>query len=177
MTLEVLSTPSRQRAGGGLARILPMATTVAAVIFTILPIKLPGYAALTPAFVLMAVYHWTLYRPDLLPATGLFAIGLAQDLLVGAPVGVSALVLLLARTAVLRYRRFFINRPFPFVWAGFTLLGTAAMAATWAMHCLLQQSVLNPRTVVFRAVLTVAIFPAASFVLGRGQRAVMGVAG
>ncbi len=71
----------------------------------------------------MAVYHWTIYRPDLLPPIGLFAVGLAQDLLAGAPVGVGALVLLLARAAVLRYRRYFINRTFPFVWTGFTLLG------------------------------------------------------
>ena len=68
---------------------------------------MPGYAALAPAFTLMAVYHWTIYRPDLLPPIGLFAIGLAQDLLTGAPIGVGALMLLLARGAVLRYRRLF----------------------------------------------------------------------
>ena len=33
---------------------------------------------------------------------------------------------LLAREAVLRYRRHFINRTFPFVWTGFVLLGAAA---------------------------------------------------
>ena len=36
-----------------------------------LPLHIPGYAALTPAFTLMAVYHWTIYRPDLLPALAL----------------------------------------------------------------------------------------------------------
>ena len=69
----------------------------------------------------------------------LFAVGLAQDLLTGAPVGVGALVLLLARAAVLRYRRYFINRTFPFVWSGFTLLAAGAMLAQWALHYLLQQ--------------------------------------
>ena len=177
MALQVFSIPSLPRVNSGLARMLPIATTVLAALITILPVRVPGYAALTPAFALMAVYHWTIYRPDLLPAIGLFAIGLAQDLLAGAPVGVSALVLLLARAAVLRYRHYFINRTFPFVWAGFTLLGTAAMIAAWTVHCLIDQSVLNLRIVVFRTVLTIAIFPVASFALGRTQRALIGAAG
>ena len=174
MALQVFSIPSLPRVNSGVVRIVPLATTVLAALITILPVRVPGYAALTPAFALMVVYHWSIYQPDLLPSIGLFVIGLAQDLLAGAPVGVSALVLLLSRAAVLRVRHYFVNRTFPFVWAGFTLLGAAAMLASWLVHCLIQQSVLNPRTVVFRTVLTVAIFPVASFVLGRTQRALIG---
>jgi rod shape-determining protein MreD len=177
MALKVSSIPSLPRVNSGVARLLPIATTVLAAVIAILPLRVPGYAALTPAFTLMAVYHWTIYRPDLLPPVGLFGVGLAQDLLAGAPVGVGALVLLLARAAVLRYRRHFINRTFPFVWAGFTLLGAAAMLALWALHCLLQLSLFDLRTTVFRTVLTIAIFPVASFALGRTQRALMDAAG
>jgi rod shape-determining protein MreD len=174
MTLKVSSIPSLPRVNNGVARLWPITTTVIAALIAILPVRMPGYAALTPAFTLMAVYHWTIYRPDLLPPVGLFAVGLAQDLLSGAPVGVGALVLLLARAAVLRYRHYFINRTFPFVWTGFTLLGAGAMLALWALHCLLQLSVFDLRATVFRAVLTIAIFPVASFALGRSQRALMG---
>ena len=174
MDLKVSSIPSLPRVNSGLARLLPLATTVLAAIISILPVRVPGYAALTPAFTLMAVYHWTIYRPDLLPPLGLFAIGLAQDLLTGAPVGAGALVLLIARAAVLRYRRYFINRTFPFVWTGFTLLGGGALIGLWALHCLMQFSLFDLRSTVFRAVLTVAIFPVASFALGRSQRALMG---
>src|SRR5712691_9615957 len=176
MALKVSSIPSLPRVNSGVARMLPIATTVLAAIIAILPVRVPGYAALSPAFTLMAVYHWTIYRPDLLPPVGLFAVGLAQDLLAGAPVGVGALVLLLARAAVLRYRRYFINRTFPFVWGGFTLLAAGAMLALWALHCLLQLSFFDLRTTVFRTVLTIAIFPVASFALGRTQRALMGAA-
>jgi len=137
----------------------------------------PGYAALTPAFTLMAVYHWTIYRPDLLPPIGVFAVGLAQDLLAGAPVGIGALVLLLARAAVLRGRRYFINRTFPFVWTGFTLLSAVAMLTLWALHCLVQLTFFDLRSTMFRTVLTIAIFPVASFALGRTQRALIGAAG
>jgi rod shape-determining protein MreD len=177
MERAISGSAARPRADSALGRMLPLATTVLLALIAILPVQIPGYATLTPAFALMAVYHWTIYRPDLLPPVGLFAIGLAQDLVTGAAIGTGALVLLLARAAVLRYRRLFINRTFPFVWAGFVLLSAAALFGLWALHCLLQLSLFDLRTTVFRTVLTVAVFPVASFVLGRAQRAVMGAAG
>src|SRR5207248_10284813 len=80
MALKVSSIPSLPRVNSNVARMLPIATTLLAATIAILPVPVPGYAALTPAFTLMAVYHWTIYRPDLLPPIGVFAIGLAQDL-------------------------------------------------------------------------------------------------
>jgi rod shape-determining protein MreD len=168
--------PSSPRAARGLARFLPTATIVAAAILALLPLPVPGYAALTPSFALMAVYHWSVYRPDLLPASGLFAIGFAQDLLSGATIPASALLLLLARAAVLRYRRHFVGRPFPFVWAGFAALAFAAMLGSWALHCLLHLTLFDLRTAIIRGAVTVALFPAASLILGRSQRALIGAA-
>lgn len=166
--------PYSPRATRGLARFLPTATIVAAAILALLPLPVPGYAALTPAFTLMAVYHWSAYRPDLLPSGSLFAVGFAQDLVTGATIPASALLLLLARAAVLRYRRHLVGRPFPFVWAGFAALAFAAMLGLWALHCVLQFALFDPRTAILRAAVTVALFPAASLALGRSQRALIG---
>lgn len=156
-----------------LVRLLPVATTATAALLSIQPVHLPGYAALAPAFTLMAVYHWTIYRPDLLPPSALFLIGVAYDLLAGGPPGVTPLLLLLARAAVLRYRRWFPDRDFPFVWAGFTLLTAAAMAGLWLLDSLLEARLVEFRGGIFRAVLTISLFPVASFLLGRTQRALM----
>jgi rod shape-determining protein MreD len=174
MALRVFSIPALPRVNNGAARLLPVATTLLAAVISVLPVQIPGYAALTPVFTLMAVYHWTIYRPDLLPPVALFGIGLAEDLLAGSPIGVNAMLLLLARVAVLGYRRYFVNRNFPFVWSGFTLLTVFAMLGLWALHCILDLSLLDFRNVVLRAALTVAFFPLASLALGRAQRAVMG---
>jgi len=173
MALGTLTAPLR-RTDNPIARLLPVATLAAAALMSILPVHIAGYAALVPAFTLMATYHWTVYRPDLLPAPALFAVGLAEDLLAGAPLGVTPLVLLLARALVLQRRRYFVGRPFPFVWSGFTLLTAVALGFLWALHCLFAVAVVDFRSTVFRAVLTISLFPAASFLLGRSQRAVMG---
>jgi rod shape-determining protein MreD len=122
----------------------------------------------------MATYHWTIYRPDLLPAPLLFLIGAIQDLLSGGLPGVTAVTLLLARAIVLAHRNYFVDRPFPFIWAGFTLLTGGAMLLSWALHSLLAAEVLDLRGPVLRAVLTISVFPLASFLLGRSQRALLG---
>ena len=154
--------------------VLPIATTILAALLSIEPLHLDGYAALTPAFTLMATYHWTIYRPDLLPAPWLFLIGTMQDLLSGGLPGVTAVTLLLARAIVLPHRHYFSDRLFPFSWAGFALLTGGAMLFSWALHSLLAAELLDLRGPVLRAVLTVSIFPIASFLLGRSQRALIG---
>jgi rod shape-determining protein MreD len=174
VALDSLTAPLRP-ADNPLTMLLPVTTLLAAALISILPVHIPGYAALVPAFTLMATYHWTVYRPDLLPVSALFAVGLAEDLLAGAPLGVTPLVLLFARAVVLRRRRYFVGRPFPFVWTGFTILTGLALGSSWALHCLFALGLVDFRSTVFRAVLTISLFPAASFLLGRSQRAVMGV--
>lgn len=174
MAERVFSLPALPRAVSGPGRLLPAATMVIAALVTIIPLRIPGYAALTPAFTLMAAYHWTIYRPDLLPPSLLFAVGLAEDLLTGGPVGVTPLLLLVARAAVLNNRRYFVNRGFAFVWAGFTVLAAVGMFGLWIVHCALDLTMLDFRSTLFRTVLTIAAFPAVSFLVGRAQRALIG---
>ena len=154
--------------------LLPIATTVLAALLSIEPLHLDSYAVLTPAFTLMATYHWTIYRPDFLPAPSLFLIGTIQDLLSGGLPGETAVTLLLARAIVLPQRHYFVDRPFPFIWAGFTLLTAGAMLFSWTLHSLLSTELLDFRGPVLRAVLTISVFPLASFLLGRSQRALVG---
>jgi rod shape-determining protein MreD len=173
MALGDLTAPTPPRVNGSAARLVPTLTTIIAAILAILPLRIPGYAALTPALALMAVYHWTIYRPDLLPSFALFAIGIGEDLLAGSLVGIGPLTLLVTRAVVLHSRRHFVGRPFPFVWAGFTLVAGGTLLGLWALHCLLEFSFINPRNTVFRMVLTIAVFPAGSFLLGSTQRALI----
>jgi rod shape-determining protein MreD len=174
MPLASPPSPALPGVDNALSRLLPTATTLFAALLSIEPVRLPSYSALTPALILMVAYHWTIYRPDLLPAAALFAIGLVCDLLAGAAPGVSSLLLLLARAVVLRYRRYSLNRPFPFFWVGFAMLTVIVMLVSWMLHCLLQGGLLGIRGTVFRAIFTISLFPLASFVLGRMQRALMG---
>jgi len=174
MARPAIPASERRHVDTLVVRPLPILTTLLAAVISLQPIRIPGYDELTPAFTLMAVYHWTIYRPDLVPPLSLLMIGVAQDLVTGAPVGITALVLLFARASVLHQRRYFVNRPFPFMWAGFAMLTGGAMLFVWLLHCVLDGAMLDSRVTAFRAVLTIFLFPLASFLLGRTQRALMG---
>ncbi|HEY1506913.1 MAG TPA: rod shape-determining protein MreD [Stellaceae bacterium] len=153
-------------------RLVPFLTTVLFAFFSIVPFNLPGFAVVMPSFALMAVFHWTVYRPDLLPLSAVFASGLLLDLLNGTPyVGISALVFLIARSAVMSQRQLFTNRPFAIVWLGFLALAAGVFLLLWALVSGLHASFIDLRPFIFQAVLTVACYPAASYVLARAQRA------
>src|ERR1700728_3001147 len=105
------------RDSGSPGRVVPVLSTFLFVLVSVVPLQLPGLAAVTPSFALMAVAHWTTYRPDLLSQLSVFVLGVLLDLLSGTPyVGASALTLLLARTVVLVARRHFVGRDFSLLW-------------------------------------------------------------
>jgi len=160
-----------QRDAGLPNKLLPFLTTLVFVFFSVVPLHLPGLALVAPAFALMAVYHWTIYRPDLLPPIAIFAAGVLLDLLNGAPYfGLSPMSLLLGRSVLMSQRRFFVNRLFPVLWLGFLLLTAGVIAFEWAAVSLLYGAALAPKPFLFEAVLTVASFPLGSYLLARTQR-------
>lgn len=163
-----------QRDQSPVSRLVPFATTVLFTIISVVPLHIPGFAVVTPSFALMAVYHWTIYRSDLLPPVAVFGVGLLLDLLNGAPyVGTSSLLLLVLRQVLLGQRRFFVNRPFAYLWAGFLLVTAAMTAAEWTLVSMLHGGALAAAPPVFGAVLTAASFPVGSYLLGRTQRGLL----
>ena len=162
-----------QRDVGLINRLMPTATTAICVVVSVVPAHLPAFTAVTPAFALMAVYHWTLYRPDLLPFVAVFAAGLLLDMLTGAPLGISSLVLLLAYALVLSPRQLLLGRRFTVVWLGFLALAAAAAVLQWAVVSLFYGMLLDVRAFLFQGVLTVATYPVVSYLLGRAQRTLL----
>ncbi|HKT20644.1 MAG TPA: rod shape-determining protein MreD [Stellaceae bacterium] len=162
------------RDSGYVTRLVPFVMTLIFALVSIVPLNLPGFAVVTPAFTLMAVFHWTVYRPDLLPLSAVFVSGLFLDLLNGTPyVGLSALIFLLARTAVMAQRQLFVNRTFPVLWLGFLGVAAGTFALLWVLVCLLHGGFVGLRPFIFEAVLTVACYPVGSYILALAQRALL----
>jgi len=83
-----------QRADLALRCMTPFVITLLLALVPVLPLHLPHETDLVPAFTLMSVFYWTVYRPDLMPASAVFAIGIIQDFAAGAPLGITSLILL-----------------------------------------------------------------------------------
>ena len=140
-------------------KLTPTLITGGLVIFGILPLHIPGYAPVVPAFALMAVYYWTLHRPDLLSVTAIFLLGFLYDLLTGGPMGMQTLILLSACWLTRLGRRFFQIRSFHIVWFGFTVMAASMTILQWLFMSISMGAPISPKTGVFAYFLTIALYP------------------
>ena len=111
-----------RRLDARLRLLVPFLLALCAALIDVLPLHGLGAWGLSPFSLLCVVYFWSLYRPDLFGPVATFASGIVYDALAGLPLGLSALVLLLARQFVVAQRRFFVARSFLVVWICFLLL-------------------------------------------------------
>jgi rod shape-determining protein MreD len=151
--------------------VSPVGLTIVLLIVGLVPLQLPGLAQMAPQLPLMAVYHWSVYVPRLMPAWGVFAIGALQDLLTGGPLGVQALVLLAVLGVVRQQHRFFAGKSFAVLWLGFALIAAGAMALAWFFVSILSLTVVGPRPAAFQYLLTVGLYPLVAWLLLRWQQA------
>ena len=157
-----------------LARNLtPLTLSFVLVIFSATPLRIPDFGPVAPNVGLIAAYYWGIYRPDLFPTTAAFAVGLWQDVLVGTPLGMNALVLLAIHWFILSQRRFFQGKSFAVVWWAFALVATATAALLWLIAMAYHGRLLDATPAAFQGVLTVALYPFLTWVFARAQHAVL----
>ncbi|HLI12725.1 MAG TPA: rod shape-determining protein MreD [Alphaproteobacteria bacterium] len=152
-------------------KLFPFALSTLLIVAGVVPLPIPGYAQVVPAFGIMAVYYWAIHRPDLLPAIAVFALGLLDDVLTGAPIGVNALVFLLVYGVMRNQRRPFLGKPFPVMWFGFFIVAPAAALVHWLLVSALFGRLVSARMAIVELLLTVALYPWLTWIFATGQRA------
>ena len=91
-------------------KFTPFIFSLALVVLNLVPLQLPGYAAISPNFALMVVYYWALHRPSLLPSGAVFLVGLLQDFLSGGLIGQNAAILVVVYIIAVSQARFFYGK-------------------------------------------------------------------
>lgn len=162
-----------RRVGRLIGQATPAVITALLMLPSVLPIEGPALGEITPMLTVMAVFYWSIYRPELLPPWIAFAIGLIQDLVSGGPVGLNALILVLVAAYVAGQRRVFLARSFIVGWGGFTLTALAIAACSWILASIYFGSVLRPAPLLMQALATVLLYPALVWLLGRAQITMM----
>ncbi len=152
-------------------QLTPFGLTMLLLLIGVVPLHVPGFGAVAPVLPLIAVFHWALYRPQLMPAVAVFAIGLLQDALTGTPIGVSAAVFVLVHGVVNTQRRFFFGKSFAIAWLGFALVSSAAFVLTWVLVSAFYGVLIQPQALFFQALLTLGCFPLLAWALLRWQMA------
>ncbi|WP_374303645.1 rod shape-determining protein MreD [Ferrovibrio sp.] len=150
--------------------LLPILSSLALVLFSLIPVGLPHFDSVGPAFALMAVFYWSIFRSDLMTMLGAFAIGLLLDLLSGGPLGLNALVLLLAHELGVSQRRVFLGSSFLVNWAAFALVIGAVLPICWVLVSLLHWQMLPVTPLVTQLFLSLACYPGIYWLLSRLER-------
>lgn len=153
--------------------LLPVGSALVLMLIAATPFPMPGVAQVMPLLGLMAIHYWAIFRPDLLSAPVAFLLGLFQDILVGAPLGIFALVFLLAHGAASSQRRFFLGNAFVVAWWGFALIAAGAVFLDWALLALLFDKAVPGRQALLQYLMTVAAYPPLVWVLARIQAGVL----
>ncbi|GIX10611.1 rod shape-determining protein MreD [Elioraea sp.] len=150
--------------------LAPSALTVLLVLAMGIPLGLPAQHGLMPMPAVAAVYFWTLYRPGLMPPLSVFGVGVLTDLLTAAPLGINPLLLLLLHAAVLTQRRVLARQSFLLVWTVFALLAAATLGLGWILRIALAMRLLPAEPALYEFALTVALYPAFSWLFVRIER-------
>ena len=146
----------------------PAAGTALLMILAAAPVGLPSAL---PAMALACVFFWSLFRPAAMSPAICFGIGLLQDLLGFAPLGIGILTMLMVHGLVLRTRRVLARQSFLVVWLAFAGVAAGAALLGWVL-----QAALGARLppvmpgVVFWA-LAAGFYPAVAAVLTRLHQA------
>lgn len=151
-------------------RTLPAGLSLVLVILAAVPLPVPGYSSIVPMLALASVFFWAVHHPRLLPPAVVFAVGLVQDALTGAPMGLGAVVLLAVYGVTVSQRRYFHNRSFIQVWVGFMVVAVAAAALGWLLTVIMVGAFAPPRAAIFQYFLTIALYPLVTWLLHGAQR-------
>jgi rod shape-determining protein MreD len=136
------------------------------------PFKLGGFGEIRPAFLLMAVYYWSIFRPRMMLPVGTFLSGIILDLLAGMPLGLNTLTLLVVQILTRGQRKFMQSQRFAVIWIGFHMVALGAALLQWAIYSLFEWHWMPMKPLLISAIMTGLIFPLAVLPLYAINRAV-----
>ena len=164
-----------ERAGQFSRSATPAIITLFLVFFSLMPLNLPGSEIIMPPLALMAVFYWSIYRPDLMPAAVAFVAGLLFDMLSGGPPGLHAFVFVVVQAVAASQRRFFLGKVFPVEWLGFCLVAMGTFLVLWGLGSLYIGAIVKGSAIAIQALLTITLYPVMTWIMIRARRAVSGI--
>lgn len=117
----MVATDFSETARGGI-RVLAVYLFLTLLFFlNLAKIPLFGSGIVSPAFLLIGIYFWTITKPALLPLPVVFFIGLMFDIISDSIVGLHTFAFMLICVLVRSQRRYLLGQPWPVLWAGFAI--------------------------------------------------------
>lgn len=159
--------------GRALRTMSPTLLGVFGVIVWAAPIRLFGGVLPTPLLPLLIVFYWAIYHPKALPALGVFLIGIFQDLLVGAPLGLWSSIYLCVSLIATSQQSYFHGRDQQVIWIGFAVAACLAGFMQWAAMSVVSGGPLPIGRLAIQIFATIALYPFLALVFSEFHRRVV----
>jgi len=158
-----------QRVDHMVRQLVPASLVLLLVVLQAIPWHLPGLAGIVPVLPMIGIYYWSVYRPDLMVPSVAFAAGLVNDMVLGAPIGISSLAFLVIQGMTASQTRFFNGKSFLVIWSGFALLTAGALVIELALSALLYGRTPLASALLIEYAMTVCLYPVISWLFSRLQ--------
>jgi len=112
----------------------------------------------------MAIYCWSIYRPNLLHPILLFTYGVLIDLILSSPLGFHSLVFLISHYFIKSQKSFFLGQPYLIFWLGFAVFLILILLIEWIFFSLVRQGLIEFNSLLFAYVISIFIFPVISWI-------------
>jgi len=152
---------------------IPFWLSLLLVFISVIPFRLPGFDMVTPSLLSISVFYWSLHRPYLLPPIVVFALGVIQDIISGAPFGMSSLAMLMIYVIASSQRQVFVGKPFIQMWWGFMLVAIGMSLLTWMVMSLYSLALIPIFPVMVQSGLTILFFPLLAWIFALVQSGLM----
>ena len=156
----------------GLKSVIPFMTVLFLIIIMILPYNMPLLGDIMPYLTLIGVYYWSVFKPELMPVSVVFVIGILQDILLGSPLGLTSLLLVVVQQFIFFQGRRFLERDFLFNWFVFVMIVIGFGTLSWIIVSLYFRVFLDYIGVIGQILLTIAFYPLITWFLGIAKKTV-----
>jgi rod shape-determining protein MreD len=157
-----------------LANIIPVLFSFIGVVLTNTPVSVFGSWIPSPMYALMPVYYWCLVRPDLMSPGWVLLIGLGNDVLSPAPIGVWAASFVLTYAVIDKQRDAFAGLSGWGAILGFATAALIACTAHYAINAMLAWRILPVNHSIKEFAVTSLMYGVALPLLGFVHRKVVG---
>ena len=154
---------------------LPTLAAMLVAILANLPYGIDIGTTVPPLLTLIVVFFWLSRRPNLLPPVVVFFIGLWHDLLVGAPVGLTSMLLLVVRAAVTEQNIIVFAQSFILGWVGFAALCLLVSLVEWLVVSWLASTLFSVGPFMQQVLLSILVYPPLAAICGWLDLRVLGI--
>lgn len=148
-----------QRADQFWRNVVPLLVTLACIVMGAVNWPLPWLGMVTPPVALMAIYYWSIYRPDVFTPVTAFGAGVLVDALGGMPLGLSAICFLAVQRLTVSQRNLFVSHSFMILWIGFAASAVIVMLLQWVGLSVIHRAVMPLVAAMAQTLLAVVLFP------------------